>query len=456
MNPTNAKIATSIAFALGGGISEAYAQTPPTPTQCSAAYNYLYVAGSSAAQPAFAAALANDLFDANGETTISATGQYTNIFPGNFKVYCGFAKAGNGAGAPTGSVVTFYYRAEGGSIMGALPIASGRSIMQLDLSTAACQVSSPVVNGTSATVGTIDGWTGCVTKHAVEMGITDIDPPQFTTTSGNYPTAYSATVFGSANLETFVFTGQSPVFDQVFGLYVNTQTINGASAPGAILNLSREAGAAIFSGSYTDWSEVANAAGGAVSSVPAPITVVSREAGSGTRTGVSMYFLGQNCSTQPLAYVDNFPSLEGYTTDEVLTYASTIPGAITYASIDNTKAGLTLVQLSRVTPSNLAAATGQYDWWYTAYTQREAAIASPGGLALFNWLKAGELQNLLTAPERPDIVAIPNIGTNGPGSSNVQIVPLLYTITATPVYLTPYSRGTSNCNIPTPTNDSPI
>jgi ABC-type phosphate transport system substrate-binding protein len=442
MNPTNVKIAAAVALALGGA-SMAQAQTPATPTQCAAAYNYLYVAGSSAAQPAFASALANDLFDSNGETTISATGGN-----GNFKAYCGFAKAGNGAGVPTGSVVTLYYRAEGGSVTGALPIASGQPIMQLNLQTTACQVAGPVVNGTSATVGTVDGWTGCVTKHAVEMGVTDVDPPQFTPSSGNYPTAYSSTVFGSANLATYNFAGQTRLFQQVFGLYVNSQTINGATSPGATIALNREAGAAIFAGNYTDWSEIAIGTGAPLSSVAAPITVISREAGSGTRTGASLYFLGQNCLKKPLTYIDNFPQYDGFATGDVLTYASTTPGSITYASIDNSKTGLTIATLQGTAATNTNAATGQYDWWFEAYTQRAATIASPGGLALYNWLTHGELQNLATAPQKTDILAIPNLAGNGAGT-----VPLTQNGV---IYLNPYSRGTGNCNIPSPTNSMPL
>src|SRR5580704_8927010 len=109
----NLKIAAAVAVAIGG--ASAVHAAPATPAQCAAAADTLYVAGSSAAQPSFATALASDLFDANGETTISATGGN-----GNFKAYCGFAKAGNGTGVPTGSVVTLYYRAEGGSVTGAL------------------------------------------------------------------------------------------------------------------------------------------------------------------------------------------------------------------------------------------------------------------------------------------------------------------------------------------------
>jgi ABC-type phosphate transport system substrate-binding protein len=229
---------------------------------------------------------------------------------------------------------------------------------------------------------------------------------------------------------------------------VNSQTINGATSPGATINLSREAGAMIFSGNYTDWSEIANATGGAVSSVAAPITVVSREAGSGTRTGASLYFLGQNCVKTPLTYVDNFPTLDGYATGDVLATANTTPGAVTYASIDNSAANLTKVQLSGVTPTNVAAAAGQYDWWYEAYTQRAASIASPGGLALYNWLKSGELSNLATAPQKIDVLAIPNLNGNGAGT-----VPLS---ASGVIYLNPYTRPGGNCTIPTSTNSSPI
>src|SRR5579863_9635253 len=108
----NLQIAAAVAVAIGGqSVAHAAAATP---AQCAAATSTLYVAGSSAAQPSFATALASDLFDSNGETTISATGGN-----GNFKAYCGFAKAGNGASVPTGTVATVYYRAEGGSVVGA-------------------------------------------------------------------------------------------------------------------------------------------------------------------------------------------------------------------------------------------------------------------------------------------------------------------------------------------------
>ena len=65
----------------------------------------------------------------------------------------------------TGTIVTVYYRGEGGSVVGALPIVSGKAIKFLDINGAGCTVAAPGVTGTSATVGTTDGWGGCVTRR---------------------------------------------------------------------------------------------------------------------------------------------------------------------------------------------------------------------------------------------------------------------------------------------------
>ena len=77
MRYLNLKVAAAVAVALGG---HSFAEAAQTPAACAAAAAKLYIAGSSAAQPAFATALANDLFDTGGETTMSATN-------GNFKAY---------------------------------------------------------------------------------------------------------------------------------------------------------------------------------------------------------------------------------------------------------------------------------------------------------------------------------------------------------------------------------
>src|SRR5260221_13871936 len=93
----NHKIAAAVALAIGG-ISAAHAN--PTGAQCGAPNNSLFVAGSSAAQNAFANALATDLFGgAAKENTYAGTN-------GNFQAYCGFAAARHNPGHPAGNHLT--------------------------------------------------------------------------------------------------------------------------------------------------------------------------------------------------------------------------------------------------------------------------------------------------------------------------------------------------------------
>src|SRR5258708_12332475 len=89
----NLQVAAAVARAIGG--HSAAQAAPATPAQCAAAGATLYVAGSSAAQPSFATALAADLFDTNGETTIAATGG-----KGNFKAHCRFPQPPHRAPTP--------------------------------------------------------------------------------------------------------------------------------------------------------------------------------------------------------------------------------------------------------------------------------------------------------------------------------------------------------------------
>src|SRR5258708_33067447 len=111
----NLQVAAAVARAIGG--HSAAQAAPATPAQCAAAGATLYVAGSSAAQPSFATALAADLFDTNGETTIAATGG-----DGHFQGHRGFAQAGYGAGGATRTTATVDLRRQGGSVVGGLPV----------------------------------------------------------------------------------------------------------------------------------------------------------------------------------------------------------------------------------------------------------------------------------------------------------------------------------------------
>ncbi len=304
---TNTKIAAAVALALGG-VSAAQAVTTPTLAQCRSPNDTLFVAGSSAAQNAFGAALNTDAFGSS-EVTYSASN-------GNFKAYCGISA--NASFAPTGDVVVVHYRAEGGSVVGALPLSAQKTIKFLDLTnTTGVTGTSITTTGTSGTVGTTDGWGGPLTEHLVEVGITDVEPGQFV--NKNYPSAYSSSVFGKANYSQLSGLNRTAIFDQVFGLFVNTGNINGG-ATGQAVNLSRSSAANILAGVYTDWSQVPTVSGGQVSTVAASITVVNREPGSGTRTGASVYFLNYGCGTNSTPVAETGAG-DGYQTADVLTTA---------------------------------------------------------------------------------------------------------------------------------------
>src|ERR1700722_512655 len=162
----NLTIAAAVALALGGATA---AQAQSTGCASGVPDYALYVAGSSAAKASFQTALAADLF--TSETSYSSTS-------GDFEAFCGpiSAKGSTATGLTAGSIATVYYRAEGGSVVGALPIVSGKAMNFLDLSGTnggvACST-TPTVTGSSSANGTTDSWTGCVTTHGVELGITD-------------------------------------------------------------------------------------------------------------------------------------------------------------------------------------------------------------------------------------------------------------------------------------------
>jgi hypothetical protein len=445
----NLSIAAAVALALGTASAAQAVGTCDVPDYA------LYIGGSSAAKSSVSTALNANLFTAGTTSSYSSTN-------GDFEAFCGAISAAGATatGLTQSSIATVYYRAEGGSVVGALPIASGVALNYLDLhgtvGTVPC-LTTQSVTGSSGSNGTTDSWTGCVTTHGTELGITDLEPTVFQATAGNYPTAYSTAIFGTATpAQLATLAGASiPLFQQVFGIFVNTSGINGGNV-GQPMNLSKETIAEILSFKYKNWSAVPTAAGGQVSSTSQTIVIKNREAGSGTRTSATLYFLGQECTTQPLALRDPAAtsSLDGYATSDVLKQAASTAGSITYASIDNAskQSNLTIVSLSGVVPSNLNAATGQYDYWYEATallgntTGTTGGITTAGGSAIASYLTGGILQALGTAPHAADINVIPGRG------GNVGVVPLTSSAGTATIYINPFTRGGNSCSPPAEQN----
>jgi hypothetical protein len=435
----------------------------PTPAAAAGSSYTLVIAGSSAAQSSVANAIENDLCGGAGNTLLVESNAPSNANKNFYAYSCNTATAI--AGVSPGTLVTFYYRSEGGSVVGALPIATGKQVLRLNLNDASCTAAtvattagaavlgSCTVTGVTSTNGPNDSWSGAVVEDFVQLGVTDVEPAQFGN-SADYPSNYNPSVFGTASPAQLAGLSKSRALQQVFGLAVNTSGLAlNTAANGTGVHLSRESVANILSQSYTDWSTVPDALTGApITTSPAPITRIDREPGSGTRTATNIYFFGYGCGSSTA--ITNYKNEAlNYATGDELNAANAQPGAIAYASIDNlllpkntSYTNLVLATLNGVTASTLTAASGAYDFWYEATLVPNAGATTGNSASLSTWLQ-GDVQKFTTAPVAADINAIPNL--NG----NVGTVPLTSRSSGTTtIYINPYTRLGNSCNVPSETN----
>jgi hypothetical protein len=449
MSSKHSLIAAAVAAAMAAGVSEAQ----PTIQQAASTTNSLVIAGSSAAEGAIASAIQSDLCGGAANTlSIQSTGN------SNFLAFSCFMAKDIGTAPntlPARALVTFYYRTEGDSIVGALPIITGAKINRLDLSACAAANGPPcVVGGTSANNGIQDSFFGTVAKDIVQLGVTDVEPGQLI--DSNYPTAYSTAAYGHATPAQLAAlnppAGSSVLFQQIFGLAVNTsgQTFSH-------VNLSKASAANILDLSYTDWAAVPDATGNPVATARAPITVVNAEAGSGTRAQASIYFLGIGCVAGAPLFADPAGAAGDYfSTGDDLAHANTVAGAVTYTVVDqiqNPKNGtkytnLVLATINGIAPSTLNAATGFYDDWFEAVGIPNPAVAasSPAGI-LSTYVRLTLLPPLGTAPLTGAINAIPNVAGNG-----AAVPATARTGTAT-MYINPFTRVGNSCHLPFEANE---
>jgi hypothetical protein len=447
----NLKIAAAVATVLSAGA--AYA-TQPTPTQAASPTVSLYIAGSSAAKNAVLGAIETGICS-NSYSLFSSTGN-KNFFA----VSCTPTQAATGLPSANGTnVFTIWYRDEGGSVTGALPLVTGSSINQLVLSGATGSAGSytVAVTGESTTNGIDDSFGGGVTKEPVQFGITDVEPGALT--GNNYPSAYKSSVYGHATAAQLSGSlTATPIFDQIFGIFVNTNSGGGFSSAEnsghgtatASLSLSYEAISSILAGNSTNWDKVEDVNGNPVTTVSSPITIVNREQGSGSRAATDIFF-ENDCFKGAIPIDESGQTADQFSTGDVLALANTIAGSITYASIDNAGStsypNLTLVAINGVQPSQLAAANGTYGDWFeaTAVTGPNLSKLSADQQALISTLTSN-FQLAPTAPGGADILLDPSEGSLAaiPASSTA------VTSSGATVYVNPFTRGGVSCSIPTP------
>jgi hypothetical protein len=441
----NIKVAAAVAAVLAAGSAVA---TQPTPASAAAPNVGLYIAGSSAAKNAVLSALESGICGGSF-SSFSSTGD-TNFFA----VSCTPAASTGLPSANGSNIFTIWYRDEGGSVVGALPLVSGSLINQLSLAGASgsAGVYTVAVAGSSASNGIDDSFASGVVKEPVQFGITDVEPSALV--GDNYPSAYKSSVYGKASPTQLAGLSATTLFDQVFGIFVNTNSSAfttaekaGQGTAAGTLNLPAETITNILQGNSTNWNNVPDTTGAAVTAASLPIVITNREQGSGSRTATSIFFTDDECNKNATSIAESTGgTADFFSTGNVLAAANGIPGSITYASIDNAGStsfpNLTLVQVNGVTPSQLAAASGEYADWFEA-----TGVTGPN----FSSLTADQqgliadlitsFQTEATAPNTPDILAIPGNSTNNAS------LPVTGTL-ANKIYINPFTRSGVSCNSP--------
>ncbi|HTV96593.1 MAG TPA: hypothetical protein VME42_11325 [Steroidobacteraceae bacterium] len=453
----NSKIAAAVAAVLASavGANSAHAALQPTPASAQAPNVALYISGSSAAKNAIIGGLESGL--CAGTYSLFSSISNTNFFA----VSC--QPAAGTAGANGTDIYTVWYRDEGGSVTGALPLISGSSINQL-LLTATTGTSSPyqvTVNGSSGTNGIDDSFSGGVFKAVSNLGITDVEPGALV--GDNYPSAYKSSVYGTASPTQLAAVTHSTIMQQIFSIAVNTNSSVFSSAEtagqgkaccgNASLAMSKQQIADLLDGTTTDWSLASDINGNPVASSPLAVTIINREQGSGTRTSTSIFYVEDECNTVGGKKIVESTAGTGdyFSTGNVLAAANAVPGAITYTSIDqygsSSYPNLTMVAVNGVQPSQLSAASGAYGEWFEATAVKPANFASLDSRIqnAANFI-ISQTQKESTMPHVVDVLAIPGIG------GNKASLPVSGTADTTgggvAVYINPFTRSGVSCAIP--------
>lgn len=443
----NVHIAAAVAtgLALGGAAFAA----PPTPSAAQGAAHQIFMAGSSAAANGVVAFLEQTICGNTGYSVFT-TPTSTPGLPDFRAVSCSPA-----ANEPfSGSTLTVWYRPEGGSVVGVLPVINNTSIKQLSMTAAGCTLTSSAtaataaynctgVGGTTPGNGTDDSFGTGTFSHNVDVGVSDLEPGAFGNTTigatkawagggnndpfGTYTAAFTGPDQGPAALQAMTHT---TVFQQVFGFVVSTNL--------GITSLPKEQIAGIFDALVTDWSNVATGAtsSATVTATSTPIVICNREIGSGTRAEADVFLNGDGCngvgSLQVLTDVagavigtvtepnDNFQ------TAAELDCVNRNANAIGYVSIDNfSKLGTTVapnvnaIAVSGTPASQLNGATGVYSDVFEA-SLNENASASADGKTWYTDL-VPILQAVNTTPKSGQVLAIPGQPAGNTASLPLQV-----------------------------------
>ncbi len=353
MTFSNKQVAAAIAAALGLGVYQA-AEAFPTAAQAAAPAHAVYIAGSSAA----ANAVINYI-----ETTVCGNAWSVFTTPTNLVSLPDFravscTPVGGQVGA--GSITTFFYRPEGGSAVGVLPVINNISVNQLNPSTAACSTTNTTqataawsctgVQGTTPGNGTNDSFGPAgVSKHIIDIGVSDLEPGVFASVNiggtnsyaggGNHdPVGTYAASFTGPDVGVDTAQGFSnPSFGQAFGFVVSANLHTAG-----VTDLPKSQVAQLYLGNVTNWNQVFLATGAKVGVAAAPV-ICNREIGSGTRASASIFLYADGCNGSGNTIADlagvNVGGVvqptDNFATINELDCVNSHSNAIGYVSIDN-------------------------------------------------------------------------------------------------------------------------
>jgi ABC-type phosphate transport system substrate-binding protein len=436
----NSKIAAAVAAVLAtGGFVAAQAATPPTPAQASAAAHKVYIAGSSAAAAGVVSYLETTVF--GGTYSQFTTPTSASGLP-DFRAVSGTPVSGQPF---AGSTLTVWYRPEGGSVVGVLPVINNVSIKQMDIQNASCvQTNSTTatgatfsctgITGSAANNGTDDSWGGGVLSHNVDIGVSDLEPMVFGNLNGNTSAWAGGGNHDPVGTYSSAFTGpdhsvddlsamtHAIVFQQTFGFVVSSNL--------GISDLPKAAVAGIYDGLITNWNQVTTSANTAVPS--GTIIVCNREIGSGTRAEADIFLNGTGCNTVgtvntlvDVSSVSGQPA-NNYQTIAELDCVNRQNNAIGYVSVDNfSKVGAgksfpntVSITVSGITDSALNGALGITDDVYEASLNENPSPSSDG--STFYTALVPSLQNVNSTSNSAQISAIPGLVAANKAQSPLQ------------------------------------
>ena len=411
----NKYVAAAVAAALAVGASGASFAAGPTPTQASGAAHKIYIAGSSAAASGIVSFIETSLCGgANFSVFTTPTSVVNN--PDFRAVSCTAA-----AGQPfANTIVTVWYRAEGGSVVGVLPVINNISVKQLDIVNASCTATDGVnysctgVAGTAPVNGTNDTWgpTGVI-SHNIDIGISDLEPGVFGNSAtwaggglhdpfGTYAASFTGPDKTAAQLQAMTHT---TIFEQTFGFVVSTNL--------TFTDLPKEQIAAIFDGAVSDWSQVTLANNTAAGS--GAINVCHREIGSGTRASTDLFLNNPGCLAGASSIGNTDAGNDNFQTSAELGCVDGASNSIGYVSVDNfSKLGLgkafpstKQISVNGISSSTTTSGVGSYSYVFEASLNRNASLSADATTLLATMQPA--LQNVNSTSTSAQVSAIPGL-----------------------------------------------